>query len=100
MKYLLLLVAVMMLGGCSGARSAIVGGIYTSAKSPVAATSNKSASKKGTACATSIIGFATGDASLEAAKADGGITSVSSVDSEATSVLGLYAKFCTVVRGS
>ena len=57
-------------------------------------------SKTGTAEATSILGiFATGDASVEAAASDGGITNVKSVDHHSYSILGIYAKFTTTVTG-
>ncbi len=56
--------------------------------------------KTGEACVASILGIiATGDASLAAAKAAGGITQVSHVDHDIFSVLGLYAKSCTIVVG-
>ncbi len=57
-------------------------------------------SKRGEACVTSYLGvFATGDASVEAAAANGGITRVQSVEAliNAKIVIGTY---CTVVRGS
>ena len=43
--------------------------------------------------------FADGDASIEKAKANGGIQEVTSVDYHATSMLGIVAEFCTIVRG-
>ncbi len=56
--------------------------------------------KTGEACATSILGIvASGDASIDAAKQAGGINEVLSVDYKSTSVLGLYASFCTIVKG-
>jgi hypothetical protein len=57
-------------------------------------------SKEGKACVTSYLGvFAMGDASVEAAAANGGITRVQSVEAliNARIVMGTY---CTVVRGS
>jgi hypothetical protein len=49
---------------------------------------------------TSILGrVAQGDAIVEAAKAAGGFTRVSSIDHMGNSVLGFYAKYCTIVRG-
>jgi hypothetical protein len=41
-----------------------------------------------------------GDASIEAAKKEGGITRVSSVSLENSGFLGLYAQSCTVVSGN
>lgn len=56
--------------------------------------------KTGEACASSILGLiAVGDASLKAAKADGGITQVAHVDHDSFSILGLYASSCTIVVG-
>lgn len=59
-----------------------------------------SGDKEGRACATSYAGFyAFGDASVEAAAANGGIKKVRSVEAIVNSriVMGTY---CTVVRGS
>ncbi len=57
--------------------------------------------KKGRACSESILGlFATGDASIEAAKDNNNIKRVLSVSQDTTSVLGLYAEVCTVVAGN
>jgi hypothetical protein len=56
--------------------------------------------KTGQACASSILGIiGTGDASLAAAKAAGGITQVAHVDHDNFSILGLYASTCTVAVG-
>jgi hypothetical protein len=57
--------------------------------------------KEGKACANTIMGLvATGDASISAAKAAGGITQVAHVDHSAKSTLGIVAEFCTIVKGS
>ena len=59
-----------------------------------------SGSKEGKACATSYMGmFATGDASVEAAAANGGITNVQSVEALVNARI-LIGTFCTIVRGS
>ena len=56
--------------------------------------------RSGRACATSILGwFASGDASIAAAAANGGITRVSHVDRESTNLLGIHATYCTLVYG-
>jgi TRL-like protein family len=58
------------------------------------------AAKEGKACAESILGLlARGDASVRAAKADGGITEVSSIDHSARNLLGIVGEWCTIVRG-
>ena len=69
---------------------------------PKRPTANKAAPKTGRACSTGILGVAAfGDASLDAAKKAGGITSVHSVEYEATALLGVvYVVACTIVHGA
>jgi len=97
--------AVMMvstLGGCamsSGGSGALTGFIYSSYKMGGAGGPG-TGTKSGEACASSILGiFASGDASISAAKAAGGITQVAHVDHNVSSILGIYASSCTVVVG-
>ena len=88
-----------LLTGC--ANSIPIGALYTNVKLPVSATANAQApTKKGTAQCTSILGlFATGDASIEAAKQNGGITKITHVDYDASNVLGIYGKYTVTVYG-
>ena len=95
------LTGVLAVSGCAYAASPVLGGLYTKVSGPVNATSSQAGNKTGRVCASSILGIiATGDASIDAAKKAGGITSVTSVDFESTSILGLYATFCTIVHGN
>lgn len=56
--------------------------------------------KSGQACAKSILGIvAYGDASIETAKKNAGITKVATVDHETLNVLYFYGQYCTVVYG-
>ncbi len=88
------------LSGCMIVASPVSGWIYTEAKYGDTATTATAASKEGKACAQSILGWiATGDASVTAAKAAGGITEVSSVDHTAKNILGIIGEWCTVVKG-
>lgn len=97
---LLAVSAISILGGCAMAKAPVTGLWYTDAHSSVTATSNQAGNRVGEACATSILGIvATGDASIETARRNGGITMISGVDDHATSILGVYAKYCTIVRG-
>lgn len=90
----------LMLTSCAAVSSPVVGALYTSAKAPVAVTSNTVGTKVGTASATSVLGIVgTGDASIEAAAKSAGIKKISHVDYEATNVLGLYSQFTTIVYG-
>lgn len=89
-----------ILGGCAMARGPVTGLWYADTHSSVAATSNQAGNRVGEACANSILGLvATGDASIEAARRNGGITMISSVDEKASNILGVYATYCTIVRG-
>jgi hypothetical protein len=57
--------------------------------------------KQGKACAESILGLlARGDASVRAAKENGGISEVSSVDHSARNFLNIVGEWCTLVRGN
>jgi len=56
--------------------------------------------KEGKACADSILGLlARGDASVRAAKENGKITEVTSVDHSARNFLNIVGEWCTIVRG-
>jgi TRL-like protein family len=61
---------------------------------------DRGATKHGKACADSILGLvARGDASVRAAKENGGITEVTSVDHSARNFLNIVGEWCTLVRG-
>ena len=91
--------AVALLGGC--ATSAPVGGVFTDITLPIQATSAQGGTKTGTSQCTSILSLlATGDCSIEAAKANGGITEVTSVDWKANNILGIIGNYTTTVRGN
>jgi hypothetical protein len=89
------------LSGCQIVASPMLGSIYTEMKYGDVATDETGASKEGKACGQSILGWvATGDASIQAAKAAGGITKVASVDHSAKNILGILGEWCTIVRGN
>jgi hypothetical protein len=91
------MLAMLGLGGCATYQP--MGAFYTSGKMGVDA-HTADASKEGKACMESYIGLiARGDASVETAMENGGITEVASVDYTVDNVLGIYGKYCTVVRG-
>jgi hypothetical protein len=94
---------VIVLSGCSAYSIAPVTGFaYTEVYGPVSATSNDlpSSPKMGTATCTSILGLiARGDASINAAMKDGGITKIHHVDFASKNILGLYAEFTVIVYG-
>lgn len=102
MKKIITLAAVIggaaLLASCAAPMAG--GMLYTGVTTGTSA-SGGSTAKMGKACNTSILGLvATGDASIAAAKAQGGISRVSTVDYQAKNILGLYGKYCVVVHGS
>jgi len=74
-------------------------GVLGSSTLPVCATSNTVGSKVGTATMTNIIGIGMGDASIETAAKNGGITKIATVDVKGTNILGLYSKTTVIVTG-
>ena len=91
--------ALFVLSGC--VTSPLAGGLYTDVKwDGSVANPTVTAQKIGTACATGILGLvATGDASIEAAKRNGNITKVATVDRNSTGIAFFYAEYCTIVSG-
>ena len=99
----LLAVALVLFGfmamGCNTVYSPAAGMIWMDVKGPVDA-GDKVGTKEGRACAKSLLGvFATGDASIKAAAAAGGITRIDSVDHHSTWTV-VMGEYCTIVRGS
>lgn len=94
------IVAIGALSGCATAKSPVTGFWYTDTHAGLGVTSNQAGNRVGEACASTILGLiATGDASIEAARRNGGITMISSVDEHSKSVFGFWAEYCTIVRG-
>jgi len=74
--------------------------LYSGGTTGISTNNNVQPTKTGKACMLSILALvASGDASIEKAKAEGGITKVASVDYNAFNVLGVYGKYCTIVKG-
>ena len=85
---------------CAGVQSPLVGSIYTNLRGPVAVTASTGTSKVGQATAKSILGWiATGDASIEAACKEAGITRIHHVDYQVTSILSFFATYTVLVYG-
>lgn len=98
--FVLSLAAFLITGCATSNRQPVTGFLYSDVKGPEHATDNVAAPKTGEACAQSILGwFATGDASIEAARRNGGITTVAYVDNYTNSYVGVYAKYCVRVHG-
>jgi len=104
MKKLLTAIAItaaVALTGC--ATSTPVGSLYTQVKLPVAVTQAQAGSTKlkvGKAECKSILGLvATGDASIDTAAKNAGITVIHHVDWEAENILGIIGTYRCVVYG-
>jgi hypothetical protein len=99
---LITLLAVMLFAGC--AANPFFGLAYTKVQAPtIAFTSRIDASsftKAGEASCTNYLGLvSTGDASLDTAMKNGGITKVHHADCRYQVILGVYSKFTIVVYG-
>ena len=100
-----LMILVVGLGGCMIVEAPIKGVLGTEviwgdiATGEVGSETHGTA-KQGKACADSILGLlARGDASVRAAKENGGIKEVTSVDHSARNFLNIVGEWCTLVRG-
>lgn len=90
--------AALLLVGC--VKSPLVGGLYTDVKDGLAVTGNAGSSKVGTAEAKSYLGLvALGDASIQTAAREAGITRIHHVDYQAKSYVGLYTIYTVIVYG-
>lgn len=82
-KAFLFISTAFLLSSCAAVKSPVTGYVYQETQSPVSVTSNPLGSKKGEATATSVLGwFAFGDASVQKAAKDGGITRVQEAKEE------------------
>ncbi len=103
-KIILYLIAAFALTNCAattGINSKTgLGSLFTDIKEPVSNSAASTGSKRGEACSTNILGLvAVGDSSIIAARVNGGITKVATVDSTYLNVLALFGKYCTIVTG-
>ncbi len=90
------------LSGCATAISPVNGSLYSNVKAPMMATdSNEKPTKIGRSNARSILGiYAVGDASIESAAKNAGITRIHHVDYETHTILGVIADFTVIVYGN
>lgn len=102
MKKTMLIAAVAataLLTGCATGLSPVGTGLITDVKGPITAT-GETGTKTGKACANTIIGLINkGDASIEAAKANGGIQVVATVDYHTKGFYPFFGDTCTIVTG-
>jgi len=96
------LMVVMSVTGCMIVETPIMGVMGSRVRwGEFAQGDDKANQREGQACMETLLGlFARGDASVRAAKIDGGITEVSVVDHSARNFLNLLGEYCTIVRGT
>ena len=102
-KIIAIAMLAILLSNCSS-HSPVTGTIYTGTTHSGlggGVVDNKiKTAKVGTSTCASVLGLiAFGDCSVSAAKKDGDITKVNSVDHESTTIYFFYSSFNTIVRG-
>jgi hypothetical protein len=98
-KILTLLLVCCLFSGCAVSYHPLVGVIYTENKGPLLVTDSEEGTKEGIATSKSIFGVCTGDSSIGAAAKNGNISKIMAVDTDIKSILGIYVKYKTIVRG-
>ena len=94
------LVGLAVLAGCTAVPTGpVIAAITLDEKGPVAVGDMRAGMKVGVAQAEGILVVSYGDASIAAAMKEGGITKVHHVDNETFGVLGVYARYKTIVYG-
>jgi hypothetical protein len=101
-KLLVLSALLASLNGCALPRaSAGAGFVYTDVTEGQYVDNNVKGSKKGEACGVNILGIAsTGDSTIDAAKRNGYIQNIATIDRSYFSILGVYAKSCALIKGN
>jgi len=95
-----LIATAILLSGCVTGLSPTMGTVVTQTKGPLSGVDNNvGQTKVGESECTGIIFVAVGDASIKKAMENGDITKIHHIDHETLSVLGLYAKYKTIVYG-
>jgi hypothetical protein len=93
--------AVLPLAGCAIVSSPVGNGLlFTQVKAPVLANEGPRGTKTGTSKAMNALGLiAMGDASIETAAKQGGITKITHIDHDSFSVLFLFSSYTITVYG-
>ncbi len=98
--FALSLILAVFLIGCATVHSPVSGFLFTNVDAPVAATSNPSYTKVGSATCFSFLGIiAAGSCSIETATTKGKILKIHHVDAESFSLLGIFATYKVKVYG-
>ena len=98
-QLILTLLCAALLAGCAISHGPVLAPITVNMKGPVSAGPAPTSPKVGRSEAWGILVFSTGDASISAAMANGGITRIHHVDHETLNILGIWAQYTTIVYG-
>lgn len=99
-KLFVLLGAAALFVGCTAVKSPMIGLAYTDVKDGLAVTNNAGSSKVGTAEIKGYVGvYAKGDASIQTAAREAGITRIHHVDYHSKSYVGVYSIYTIIVYG-
>lgn len=86
---------------CSGLKSPISGALFLDVKDGMSVTSNSGSSKVGTGLVKGYCGvYAVGDASIQTAAKQAGITKIHHVDYHSTSLVGIINEYTIYVYGN
>jgi len=86
--------------GCAAvAHGPVTAPVTLNMSGPVSAGPAMTSPKVGRSEAWGILVYATGDASISAAARNGGIARIHHVDHETMNILGIYARYTTIVYG-
>ncbi len=92
--------AALFFAGCGVVKSPVAGLAFTDVRDGMAVTGNAGSSKVGTAEVKGYVGLvAIGDASIQAAARDAGITRIHHVDYQTRSYVGMYNIYTVIVYG-
>jgi hypothetical protein len=100
MRRIILCTLLFAANGCASLKAPMPGLLFTHNDNGLVATANPAGNRVGEACLSSYLGLISlGDATIETARRNGGITTITSVDESTTSILFFYGKYCVTVRG-
>ncbi|MEG1611961.1 MAG: TRL-like family protein [Alistipes sp.] len=86
--------------GCAAVKTPVAGMFYTNVKDGLSVTGNTGSSKVGTATVKGYVGLVSmGDASIQTAAKEAGITRIHHVDYESKSYVGVYNAYTIIVYG-
>jgi hypothetical protein len=99
---LLTIVSLILVSACVQTNTSAGNGLFlTNTKEGLMQNNNVVSEKTGKSCGHNILGLTSfGDSTIEAAKIDGRIKNISTINRNYFSILGVYGKSCLIVKGN